>query len=113
MNKVWFVTGAGRGLGAAIAKAALADGDRVVVSGRRLESLHSVFAEYGEQVLAVALEVSDAAQALAAVEAAVARFGRIDVLVGVAHEDSVDVVRPRAGIDVALVRQGDDDIGLA
>ncbi|MEE1924564.1 oxidoreductase [Pseudomonas sp. 148P] len=81
MNKVWFVTGAGRGLGAAIAKAALANGDRVVVSGRRLESLHSVFAEYGEQVLAVALEVSDAAQALAAVEAAVARFGRIDVLV--------------------------------
>lgn len=81
MNKVWFITGAARGLGAAIAKAALAEGGRVVVSGRRLEPLQDVFAEYGERVLAVALDVSDEARALAAVEQAVARFGRIDVLV--------------------------------
>jgi Short-chain alcohol dehydrogenase of unknown specificity len=81
MNKVWFITGAARGLGAAIAKAALADGDRVVVSGRRIEPLENVFAEYGERVMAVALDVTDEAQALAAVETAVARFGRIDVLV--------------------------------
>ena len=46
MNKVWFITGAARGLGAAIAKAALADGDRVVVSGRRIEPLENVFAMY-------------------------------------------------------------------
>ncbi|MBA1204343.1 SDR family NAD(P)-dependent oxidoreductase [Pseudomonas capeferrum] len=81
MNKVWFVTGAGRGLGAAIARAALADGDRVVVSGRRLESLQGVFAEYADRVLAVALDVSNEAQALTAVKAAMAQFGRIDVLV--------------------------------
>lgn len=81
MNKVWFVTGAARGLGAAIAKAALADGDRVVVTGRRVEPLEKVFAEYGERVLVVALDVTDEAQALAAAEAAVARFGQIDVLV--------------------------------
>jgi len=81
MNKVWFITGAARGLGAAIAKAALADGDSVVVSARRIEPLEIVFAEYGERVLAVALDVTDEAQALAAVETAVARFGRIDVLV--------------------------------
>lgn len=81
MNKVWFITGAARGLGAAIAKAALADGDRVVVSGRRIEPLEDVFAEFGERVLAVALDVTNQAQALAAVETAVARFGRIDVLV--------------------------------
>lgn len=81
MNKVWFVTGAGRGLGAAIARAALADGDCVVVSGRRLAHLQGMFAEYGDRVLAVPLDVSNQAQALAAVEQAVARFGRIDVLV--------------------------------
>ena len=81
MNKVWFVTGAARGLGAAIAKAALDDGDNVVVSGRRIEPLENAFADYGERVLAVALDVIDEAQALSAVEAAVARFGRIDVLV--------------------------------
>ncbi|WP_313005240.1 oxidoreductase [Pseudomonas sp. B21128] len=81
MNKVWFVTGAARGLGAAIAKAALADGDRVVVTGRRIEPLEKVFAEYGERVLAVALDVTDEAQALVAVDSAVAHFGRIDVLV--------------------------------
>ena len=81
MNKVWFITGAARGLGAAIAKAALADGDSVVVSARRIEPLEIVVAEYGERVLAVALDVTDEAQALAAVETAVARFGRIDVLV--------------------------------
>lgn len=81
MNKVWFVTGAGRGLGAAIARAALADGDCVVVSGRRLAHLQGMFAEYGDRVLAMPLEVSNQAQALAAVEQAVARFGRIDVLV--------------------------------
>lgn len=81
MNKVWFVTGAARGLGAAIAKAVLDDGDKVVVSGRRVESLHSIFSEYGDRVLAVALDVTDGAQALGAVESAVERFGRIDVLV--------------------------------
>ena len=81
MNKVWFVTGAARGLGAAIAKAALDDGDKVVVSGRRIEPLQSVFAEYGDRALAEALDVTHEAQALNAVEAAVARFGRIDVLV--------------------------------
>jgi NAD(P)-dependent dehydrogenase (short-subunit alcohol dehydrogenase family) len=81
MNKVWFITGAARGLGAAIAKAALADGDNVVVSGRRIEPLQEVFAEYGECVLAVTLDVTDEAQSLVAVETAVERFGRIDVLV--------------------------------
>lgn len=81
MNKVWFITGAARGLGAAIAKAALADGDCVVVSGRRIEPLENVFAEYGDRVLAAALDVTDETQALAAADTAVARFGRIDVLV--------------------------------
>lgn len=81
MSKVWFITGASRGLGAAIAKAALAAGDNVVASGRRLEPLHEMFAEYGDRVIAVPLDVSNEVQALAAAETAVAQFGRIDILV--------------------------------
>src|ERR1700738_5370026 len=81
MSKIWFITGSARGIGAEIAKAALAAGDRVVATGRNVEQLERIYAKYGDKVLAAALDVSEADQALVAVEAAVARFGRIDVLV--------------------------------
>jgi NAD(P)-dependent dehydrogenase (short-subunit alcohol dehydrogenase family) len=70
-KKVWFVTGAGRGMGVDIAKAALAAGNAVVATGRRPEAV--------EQVLL--LDITSPADAQAAVQAAVERFGRIDVLV--------------------------------
>jgi NAD(P)-dependent dehydrogenase (short-subunit alcohol dehydrogenase family) len=79
--KTWLITGAARGLGAAIAQAAVDAGDRVVVTGRRREALVETFGEDGDAVLSLALDVTDAAQIAAAVETAVARFGRIDVLV--------------------------------
>src|SRR5882724_10728289 len=81
MSQVWLVTGAGRGLGAEIAKAALAAGDRVVATGRNREQVEQAFAGEGDRVLALALDVTDEAQAVAAVNAAVERFGHIDVLV--------------------------------
>ena len=81
MSKIWFVTGAARGLGAEIAKAALAAGDRVVVTGRRREALQAAFGPDGDALLSLALDVTRDADAEAAVEAALARFGRIDVLV--------------------------------
>lgn len=81
MSRVWLITGAGRGLGAEIAKAALAAGDRVVATGRSREQVEKTFAGEGERVLSLALDVTDAAQAGSAVAAAVERFGRIDVLV--------------------------------
>ena len=81
MSRTWFITGASRGLGAAIAQAALAAGDSVVVSARRLEQLDQFVAQAPEQTLAVELDVTREAQAAAAVEAAITRFGRIDVLV--------------------------------
>jgi NAD(P)-dependent dehydrogenase (short-subunit alcohol dehydrogenase family) len=81
MSKIWCITGSARGIGAEIAKAALAAGDRVVATGRNVEQLERIYAKYGDKVLAVALDVSKADQAPVAVEAAVARFGRIDVLV--------------------------------
>ncbi|MFZ6709439.1 oxidoreductase [Undibacterium sp. TC9W] len=80
-QKTWLITGATRGIGAAIAKAALDAGDRVVVTGRDISKLQSQFASYGDKVLALTLDVNDEAQAQAAVKAACAQFGSLDVLV--------------------------------
>ncbi|MCX5569360.1 oxidoreductase [Kaistia nematophila] len=81
MNKTWFVTGSTRGIGAEIVKAALRQGDRVVATGRDPAAIRDAFADAGDRVLALALDVTDAAQITAAVEAAIQKFGRIDVLV--------------------------------
>jgi NAD(P)-dependent dehydrogenase (short-subunit alcohol dehydrogenase family) len=82
MSKVWFITGAGSGIGAGIAKAALKAGDRVVATGRNVDKLRKALSGHGNQNLAVVqLDVANEGQAKAAVEQAVQRFGRIDVLV--------------------------------
>ncbi|NNG25222.1 SDR family NAD(P)-dependent oxidoreductase [Telluria aromaticivorans] len=82
MRKVWFITGAGRGIGAEIAHAALAAGDHVVAAGRNLAQLRDTFGGINPgQVALVELDVANEAHAPQAVQAAVARFGRIDVLV--------------------------------
>ena len=77
---VWLVTGAGRGLGVDIARAALAAGHAVVATARRTYSVTAALGEH-DDLLAVALDVTDVAAAEAAVQAAVARFGHLDVLV--------------------------------
>ncbi|HET9563197.1 MAG TPA: SDR family oxidoreductase [Mycobacterium sp.] len=79
-KKVWLVTGAGRGLGVDIARAALAAGHAVVGTGRNPEKVSAAIGEY-DDLLAVKLDVTDPADGEAAVAAAVDRFGRIDVLV--------------------------------
>jgi NAD(P)-dependent dehydrogenase (short-subunit alcohol dehydrogenase family) len=79
-KKVWFITGAGRGMGVDIAKAALAAGDSVVATGRNTDRITSVLGEAGD-LLVVKLDITDPADARAAAQAAVERFGRIDVLV--------------------------------
>ena len=79
-NQVWLVTGAGRGLGVDIAKAALAAGHGVVATARKTESVTEALGEH-DDLLNVALDVTDSAAAQAAVQAAVQRFGRLDVLV--------------------------------
>jgi NAD(P)-dependent dehydrogenase (short-subunit alcohol dehydrogenase family) len=79
-KKVWFITGAGRGLGTDIAKAALAAGHAVVATGRNPEKVTQAVGE-NENLLAVKLDVTDPADAAAAIRAAADRFGRIDVLV--------------------------------
>ena len=79
-QKVWFITGAGRGLGIDIAKAALAAGHAVVATGRNPGKVARAVGE-NENLLAVKLDVTNPADATAAIAAAVDRFGRIDVLV--------------------------------
>jgi NAD(P)-dependent dehydrogenase (short-subunit alcohol dehydrogenase family) len=80
MRKVWLITGASRGMGADIAKAALAAGHAVVASGRDTDRVSSALGR-SHELLAVKLDVTSRSDAEAAVRAAVDRFGRIDVLV--------------------------------
>jgi NAD(P)-dependent dehydrogenase (short-subunit alcohol dehydrogenase family) len=79
--KTWFITGASRGFGVHFAKAAMRAGDRVVAAGRRRASVNDSVGPDSERLLSVELDVTDAEQAQAAVNAAVSRFGAIDVLV--------------------------------
>jgi NAD(P)-dependent dehydrogenase (short-subunit alcohol dehydrogenase family) len=79
-KKVWFITGAGRGMGVDIAKAALTAGDGVVATARDPEAVKAAIGA-ADDLLAVKLDVTSPADAQAAVQAAVDRYGRIDVLV--------------------------------
>lgn len=80
MEKIWFITGAGRGLGLAIAKAALEAGNCIVATARNKEKLEKVFGT-NPDVLSLSLNVTDKVSIAEAVKAAIERFGRIDVLV--------------------------------
>jgi NAD(P)-dependent dehydrogenase (short-subunit alcohol dehydrogenase family) len=79
-KKVWFITGASRGMGADFAKASLAAGHAVVASGRNTERVSKVLGQSND-LFPVKLDVTSRADAEAAVKAAVDHFGRIDVLV--------------------------------
>src|SRR2546425_11396100 len=79
-KKVWFITGAGRGMGVDIAKAAVAAGNAVVATGRNPDAVAEAVGEAND-LLVVKLDVTSRADAQAAVQAAVECFGRIDVLV--------------------------------
>jgi NAD(P)-dependent dehydrogenase (short-subunit alcohol dehydrogenase family) len=81
MAKTWFITGAGRGLGVEVAKAVVKAGDRVVATARSQKAITNVLGQDSEQLLSLELDVADGSQARRAVDAAVARFGGIDVLV--------------------------------
>jgi NAD(P)-dependent dehydrogenase (short-subunit alcohol dehydrogenase family) len=82
MSKVWFITGAGSGIGAGIARAALKAGDRVVATARNLGKVRNALRDVaGDNVAFVQLDVANEAQAKAAVEEAVKQFGRIDIAV--------------------------------
>src|SRR5215469_13510460 len=98
-KRVWFITGASRGIGALIAEAALADGNAVVAAGRNVRAIVERLGE-SAALLPVALDVTDEAQAKAAVQAAVEKFGRVDVLVNNAGFGLLGAVEESADKDV-------------
>ncbi|MFC5831488.1 SDR family oxidoreductase [Nonomuraea insulae] len=81
MSKVILVTGAGRGLGTDIAREALAAGHQVVATGRRPEEVEQILGGPSDNLLVTKLDVTSLQDAEAAAQAAVDRFGRIDVLI--------------------------------
>ena len=99
MSKVWLITGSSRGLGRELAKAALAAGHRLVATARDPEDLSDLVAQYGDRVRAVALDVTDAAAARAAVAAATSAFGRLDVVVNNAGYANVNSIEDMAEDD--------------
>ena len=80
-RKVWLITGASRGFGRQWALAALDRGDQVAATARRLSDVADLREHYGEQVLPLALDVTDRDAAFAAVRHAADHFGRLDVVV--------------------------------
>jgi len=81
MKQVWFVTGSSRGFGRALVRAALEAGDLVAATARRPGQLADLSAEYGDSSHPIALDVTDAAAARAAITEVRERFGRLDVIV--------------------------------
>ena len=81
MKKTWFITGSSRGLGHSLTAAVLAAGDNVVATARNTNDLKNFVTTYGDQVFPVKLDVTNNDEIRAAVDAAITRFGRIDVLV--------------------------------
>ncbi len=79
MAKIWFITGASRGFGALIAEQALERGDSVVATARDPATIMNRLGG-SPNLFAVALDVTDEVQARTAAAAAIARFGRIDIL---------------------------------
>jgi NAD(P)-dependent dehydrogenase (short-subunit alcohol dehydrogenase family) len=100
---VWFVTGASRGFGAEIVRQVLDRGDQVVATARDPKAVLAEFPDAGDALLVEPLDVADQAQAQAAVEAAVAKFGRIDVLVNNAGRGLLGAVEEASDQEVRAV----------
>lgn len=100
-NKVWFITGSSRGFGRIWTEAALKRGDKVAATARKLASIADLNEKYGDNVLTLEMDVTNADQVKLAVEQAHTHFGRLDIvlnnagysLVGTIEEGSADDIR--------------------
>jgi NAD(P)-dependent dehydrogenase (short-subunit alcohol dehydrogenase family) len=101
-SQVWFITGASRGFGLEIARAALDRGDAVVAAARKPEEVESALGKH-EQLLPVALDVTNEKQAQAAVEAALKRFKQIDILINNAGRGLLGAVEEASAEEVRSV----------
>ncbi len=100
--KTWFVTGASRGFGALVVERALARGDAVIATARKPEAIVARFGAHAN-LLAVALDVTDEAQAIAAARAAIERFGRIDILLNNAGFGLMGAVEEASAAEIEAV----------
>jgi NADP-dependent 3-hydroxy acid dehydrogenase YdfG len=100
---VWFITGASRGFGLEIAREALTRGHDVVATARDAATITAALPDAGEHLLAVTLDVTDEAQARDAVQAAVERFGRIDVLINNAGRGLLGAVEEATDAEIRAV----------
>ncbi len=100
MTKTWFITGASRGMGRIWAEAALARGDKVAATARTLESVADLSERFGDAVLPLALDVTDAEQVRQVVEQAHAHFGGLDVVVNNAGYSLVGTIEEASESDV-------------
>lgn len=81
MGKVWFITGCSTGFGRNLAQEVLQKGEKVAVTARNTDDVKDLVAQYPDSSVAIKLDVTDPAQVKAAVQTAMEKFGRIDVLV--------------------------------
>lgn len=98
--KVWFITGTSRGFGRVWAEAALKRGDKVAATARNLESIADLNEKYGENVLTLALDVTQPEQAKAALEQAHAHFGRLDIVFNNAGYSLVGTIEEASAADI-------------
>lgn len=99
--KTWFITGASRGLGLEIARAALGAGDNVVATARKPQEIEAALPGHADRLLPLRLDVTDPKSIAAAVEAAQSRFQRIDVLVNNAGYGQLGAFEEISGETVA------------
>lgn len=81
MSKVWFITGVSRGFGREWAIAALERGDKVAATARKTETLKDLVEKYGDRILPLSLDVQNREDCFESVDAAIAKFGRLDIVV--------------------------------
>jgi NAD(P)-dependent dehydrogenase (short-subunit alcohol dehydrogenase family) len=89
MQRVWFITGASSGFGRALAEAVIKRGDSAVLSAPRTAALESLASAHRQSALAIGLDVTDADAGKRVVDAALERFGRLDVLANIAGRGSL------------------------
>jgi NAD(P)-dependent dehydrogenase (short-subunit alcohol dehydrogenase family) len=99
-GKIWFVTGASRGLGRVWAEAALQRGDRVVATARTLAPLADLVERYGEAVLALPLDVTNPEQVKTVAAQAHAHFGKIDIVINNAGYALVGAIEEADDADI-------------
>ncbi len=99
-SKIWFITGASRGFGRVWAEAALKRGDKVAATARKVADISDLTERFGDAVLPLALDVTDAEQVRQTVQQAHAHFGRLDVVLNNAGYSLVGMVEEASEADV-------------